>query len=369
MKKRVLVCCACLFWGCATEPDSGPYDYCAAGDYQNCDVIRDAGDWVKSEGCDNPVTMADIYLGRIGSEAMDAQGNILRGGKNLAAGAGTGNDGYIGEIDNRCHQQGMKDGTTLVSGSDLDFIQIDVTPGTALRVSAERAFNSATSPVLYLYGEGGSELMTARADDGGTAYIDLIAPSNPFYVSVEEWKNYNYNRKLVCEPTQLSGGHEYRYVLKVTDVQSSDISDKLGLLSYRYDQSDMKLGQSAKPIHFEHSGQNHYVYFDYDVSSTGGCDFLIRFKPYSAPNGAMPVVKQIRLAKDMSGNLIHRWDIADIYDYDEYAYRVKYDMGMQDASNENLYHYWFVIFDNDWKYDYNLEYEIWLDNCANFSGF
>ena len=359
MKKQFAVLCACLLWGCATEPDVGPYDYCAAGDYQNCDVIRDAGDWIKSEGCDNPVNTEDIYLGRIGENIQGSQGTLM-GGKNLAAGAGSGNDGYVGEIDNSCHKQGMR-GVTQYSGSDLDYIRVEVAPGTALRVMAERAFNSATSPVLYLYDDGGNELMTGRADDGGTAYIDLIAPTNPFYVSVEEWKNYNYNRKLVCEPTQLAGGHDYRYVLKITDVQGSDISDKLGLLSYRADQGNTILGQSAKPIHFEHSGQNHYVSFDFDVTNTGGCDFLIKFKPYNAPKGAMPVVKQIRASQGESGNIIHRWDITDIYDVDNYAYRIGCDSGMPDAGKENLFHYWFVIFDNDWKYNYDLEYEIILD--------
>ncbi|MBQ8035914.1 MAG: hypothetical protein IJ268_02885 [Proteobacteria bacterium] len=361
MKRTVAVLCVCLVCGCAEKAETEPYDYCAAGDYQNCNAGRDAGDWIDGTGCENPVTNTDIYLG-----AIKAENDSTPNGDNLAAGAGSkGNLGYVGEIDGACHTQGIRksDGAQLY-GADLDFIRIETKPGTPLHVEVACALNSMTSPVLYMYDGTGRELVTGRANEGGTAYLDILAPSNPLYVSVEEWKNYKNNRTPSdCSHNyqyDLVGGADYRYVMKVSPMDGQ-VRDKMnvshGLLSY--DVSSPELIR-VNNIHFEHSGQVYYAKFQAETY----CDFLVEVTTKNVKNGAVPRVFPIQLVKNDDGVEVQNWVLEDVKVKDRAVYRIYNAIGLEDESKSGVKTYMFAIYDDQWKYDYDLDYMISIDPSA-----
>ncbi|MBR4986186.1 MAG: hypothetical protein IKY83_10675 [Proteobacteria bacterium] len=367
MKKHLIVMMACLLSGCAIAPEDGPYDYCQFGtEYQNCGATRDAGDWIDSKGCNNPVTVDDVYKGRISqSESFLNQ--------NLAENSGSmGNSGYVGEIDSDCHMQGEIDGHT-VYGSDVDFIKIEVEPDTPLEVRVERAFNSAMSPVAYLYDDAGHALLPTHEVDG-VAYLRFLAPTNPLFVSVEEWKNYRHNHTSGCDKSLkdlLKGGQDYRYVVRVAVPDEYKPLENISLLPTGNPGS--KLYELSKPFHLTYSGDVHYVEFSYLYQKKEdfleSCGFDVYLNVSNAKNGSKLTMSLIKKQTDPSGKPRYDWDMRDIKNTSG-AYAISAFDGwtedkiwIEDEEKPEKYTYRFAIFDSEWSYDYDVSYSIYLRKC------
>ncbi len=192
---------------CAEKPINFAVNYCSDGDYQNCDAKTDAGDCIEEAGCKHPVVLSqDTYLGEF-------SGNQSGHSVSFA-------DGYVGRIDSGCRSL-KKD----KFGGDVDWIAVMAKPGTPLKASVSHDPLSLVKPVVYLHNRAGGELIYSLPDDYGQASVSFLAPEELFYISIEENANYEFDYQSKCSDSNIKGGEDYVYSLKITNtkIKISDI--------------------------------------------------------------------------------------------------------------------------------------------------
>lgn len=230
MKKIGFFLVALLTAGCASDFSENAVDFCAEGNYQNCDTSVDAGDCIQD--CKTPIVeTTDTYLSYF-------DGNTAQGRYNTT-------DGYIGKIDNSCVEYTTD--PESFSG-DIDFIAIQATPGTPLRVSVQRVSASMTQPLVLLYDSRGGELIFSMTENQSFTTMQFLAPEEKFYLSIAESSNYRYDGLPYCSE-MISSGDDYRYLLQI---ENADIEvENLGMIS----------SNTTHQAQLENIGDTHYTQF------------------------------------------------------------------------------------------------------------
>ncbi len=221
---------------CVDAPNTMPFNYCEDGEYQNCSASRDAGDCLPGHECESPI-----------EEAPDTYIAFFEG--NTATDTFEYSDGYVGEIDKECHSLGYSNQSCdgMCYGGDVDWIQFKAKPGTPLTITVERALNSLTSPIALLHASNGAELIYCPPNDYDKATLSFLAPEETFYLTVEEFKNYNFDYVSSCKAKNLTGGIRYHYVVKA-EKDKDFVIRELGKVS----------SKKTFNIAFTASGQAHY---------------------------------------------------------------------------------------------------------------
>ena len=205
MKKVLFFICAGCMVSCADKPDTTYIeDYCAIGDYQNCDLSHDAGECFPGAECENPVGDDDVYLGKFSDNTAE--------GSQYA-------DGYLGIINRKCRSIGYD-----AYKPDYDIIAVKTTAGSPLSVRVSRANHSYLKPSVFVYAlvDGFfSPILYSSYDDYGTARFTLRAPGDIFYVKISDQDNDVFGN--TCPENKIKGGADYRYIVTV---ENGEVSEK-----------------------------------------------------------------------------------------------------------------------------------------------
>ena len=94
------------------------------------------------------------------------------------------------------------------------------------------------------------------------------------------------------------------------------------------------------------------------------CDFLVEVTTKNVKNGAVPRVFPIQLVKNDDGVEVQNWVLEDVKVKDRAVYRIYNAIGLEDESKSGVKTYMFAIYDDQWKYDYDLDYMISIDPSA-----
>lgn len=217
----------CFLTSCADQTDAMIEDYCSYGNYQNCDLTRDAGECLAGGMCENPVNEKDVYLG-------DFSSNTAADNKRYA-------DGYLGRIENKCRL--LNDSKY---SADSDILEIHTTAGAPLSILISPASKSQLLPISYIYSsnkKNEAEQLLFYDSQNGRAGFYLRAPQDVFYLQVFETYNEAMYGNDQCSDADVYGGDSYRYIIRISDAEI-DIKD-LGTIGKQRTESNRfsKMGE------------------------------------------------------------------------------------------------------------------------------
>lgn len=136
--------------------------------------------------------------------------------------------GYFGYIDAGCHEIRSSKGS-----ADVDVIGVRAKVGTPIQVNVVTASqNNRLNPVVYLLSDRGEDLIySTNPGRSGAASMWFLAPTNPFYLSIEAGENYSIHSPTCEDGVTYRGGEAYGYAAKIVTLDRGELVSSFGVIS------------------------------------------------------------------------------------------------------------------------------------------